>query len=161
MSAVSPKEIEGVIRKINGENMNQLYRPRYIREVTINNGNTLEILKYINGGNYYMGYGIPNTRNKEITEWKDLLHELHFVPEFEGYKDRKGRLWVEVDYTDKHQNRCQKKVYKDQFVLAKSYMEIKIINPKETRMKELVNELSADEFILYLKDNNIGALNIQ
>jgi hypothetical protein len=81
--------------------MNQLYRPRYIREVTINNGNTLEILKYISGGHHYISYGVPNTRNKEITEWKDLLHEMNYVPEFEGYKDRKGRIWVHVDYTDK------------------------------------------------------------
>jgi hypothetical protein len=141
--------------------MNQLYRPCYIREVTINNGNTLEILKYISGGHYYINYGIPNTHDKEIIEWKDLLRELNFVPEFDGHKDRKGRLWVDIDYTDKHYNRCQKKIYKTQFVSAKSYMKIDIINPKDIRMKELVNELSAENFISYLKDNGIGELHIK
>lgn len=140
---------------------NQLYRPQYIREVTINNGNTYEILKYESGGHYYIRYGVPERKDKEITEWNDLLHELNFVPEFEGNKDRKGRLWVEVDYTDKHWNRCQKKVYKTQFVSAKSYMKIENIKPRDTRMKELVNELNAEEFILYLKDNGIGELPIQ
>lgn len=141
--------------------INQLYKSRYIREVIINNGNILEILKYISGGHHYISYGIPNTCNKEITEWKDLLHEMRYVPEFEGYKDRKSRLWVHVDYTDKNYNTCQKKVYKSQFVSAKSYLKIDIVNPKDIRMKELVNELNAEEFITYLKDNGIGELHIK
>lgn len=141
--------------------MNQLYRPCYIREVTINNGNTLEILKYISGGHYYIRYGIPDIHNKEITEWKDLLHELNFVPEFEGYKDRKGKVWVNIDYTDKYHNTHQKKVYKTQFISAKSYFKIDIINSKDVRMKELINELNADEFISYLKDNGIDKLDIR
>jgi hypothetical protein len=40
-------------------------------------------------------------------------------------------------------------------------MKIDIINPKDIRMKELVNELSAENFISYLKDNGIGELHIK
>jgi len=40
-------------------------------------------------------------------------------------------------------------------------MKIENIKPRDTRMKELVNELNAEEFILYLNDNGIGELPIQ
>jgi hypothetical protein len=140
--------------------MNQLYRPHYIREVTINNRKTFEVLRYVSNTYNYIRYGIPETNEKESTEWKELLHELDYVPEFEGNKDKKGNLWAEVDYTDKYDYKYQKKVYQNQFISVKSYMCIIPINPQEIRMKELVNELNADEFISYLRDNGIGKLHI-
>lgn len=147
---------------------NQLYRPHYTQEVLINNKDTQEILKYKSSciHYYYIRYGTPDSEYKEITDWKELLHELSSVPEFErykfeGYKDKKGKVYAYIDYTDKNYNRRQKKVYKTQFISAKTYMEYNTINPKDIRMKELVDELNAEEFIMFLKDNGIGELPLQ
>jgi hypothetical protein len=139
--------------------MNQLYEPQYIMEVTINNGKEIETLKYLSDG-YYVKYGEPNSDIKEVNNWNDLIEYLGYEEGFYGHKDRKG-LFLRVDYTDKNYYRCQKKVYEHQFISAKSYFKNKIINQKDIKMKRLVNELNADEFILYLKDNGIGELPIQ
>lgn len=137
---------------------NKLYRQEYIREVTLSNG---EILKY-KSGNGNIRYGITDEKRKDTVNWDEfLLSHLGFIKEFHGYTNRKGRVWCEVDYTDKYYNRCQKKVYKDEFVSSKSYYKMIDVLQNETRMKRLVEDLSADQFVLFLKDNGIGELPIQ
>ena len=140
--------------------MNQLYEPQYITEVTFNNGNTIETLRYISDG-YYVKYGEPDSDISEVDSWNDLIKLLGYEDGFYGYKDRKGKFFLRVDYTDKNYYRCQKKVYEYQFILAKSYFKNRIIEQKDIGMKRLVNELNANEFVQYLKDNGIGELPIK
>lgn len=141
---------------------NQLYRPYYIQEVLIDNKDTQEILKYKTDNHYIrIRYGTPDSKYKDITDWKELLNELSSNPEFEGYKDRKGRVYVYINYTDRNHNMRQKKVYKTQFISARKYMEFYTIKPKDINMKKLINDLNAEEFILFLKDNGIGELPLQ
>lgn len=123
--------------------MNQLYDSTYFMEVTFNNGNTIETLIYRSDG-YYIRYGEPDTKIKEVNTWDDLISYLGYEEGFNGYKDRKGKLYLKVDYTDKNYERCQKKVFKDQFIAAKSYFKNMIVNGKDIRMKRLVNELSVE-----------------
>ena len=125
---------------------NQLYYSNYIREVNLKNG---EILRYKNYSNY-ISYGNPIEELKIINDWEDfLLNGMGYVSEFKGYKNRKGRVYCHIEYHDKNDNWCRAKVYKDEFVLAKVYCENRIIEQKDVRMKRLVNELSADEFIMF------------
>lgn len=136
---------------------NKLYYSNYTREVTLLNGN---ILKYKNYSNN-ISYGMPMEEIKMLNDWDDfLLNGMGYVPEFKGYTNRKGKVWCNVEYHDKHDNWCRTKVYKDEFVSANIYSENKIIDQKNIRMKRLVDELSADEFVLFLKDNGIGELQI-
>lgn len=131
--------------------MNQLFITKYIREITLKNG---EIIKYDNGYGC-IKYGIPDEKIFETSDWLELLHKgLGYVKEFEGSKSRKG-IWCKADYLDEHFNRRQRKIYKDEFVKMKTYRKIRIVKSKDIRMKELVNQLSVEEYILFLKDNEI------
>lgn len=134
------------------ENINQLYRPMFMRIYTLKDGT---IITYENTGSYYLKYGVIDNKYKELSTWEDLLSDMGYKKEFQGKTNRKGRVWCEIDYTDKHYNRCQRKLYKDEFNKGESYLKIRIFKPKDVMMRQLVEELSAEEFILFLKDNEI------
>ena len=51
--------------------MNQLYESQYITEITYNNGNTIETLKYISNG-HYIKYGEPDSNISEVNSWNDF-----------------------------------------------------------------------------------------
>lgn len=130
--------------------MNQLYRNTYIREVSLSNG---KILKYESTSD--LNYGELKEEVNESSEWKDLLKSQHYITEFEGYKNRKGRIWCRVECFDKHDNWCQVKVYKDEFVSVKIYNKIRIYKLNDFRMHYLVEQLDGEEFIQLLKDNEV------
>ncbi len=136
---------------------NKLFRGRYIREVLLKDGT---ILKYT-GKHSYLQYGVAKEETKESIEWLDLLKELNYNEKFEGNTDRKNRIWVDVEYHDKHYEWQRKKVIKEDFVKVNTTYEIRYYEPKEIRMKEIINELNAEDFILFLKDNRINYLPIQ
>jgi len=136
--------------------MNQLYQDTYIREILLKDG---KILIYKSTSN--LKYGESKGETKESNKWEDLLKQQHYIPEFEGEKDRKGRIWCYVEYSDKNYNWHRGKVYKDDFVSLKIYNEIRTYNLNEFRMNYLVEQLNGEEFIRLLKDNeikNIGNL---
>jgi hypothetical protein len=130
--------------------INQLYKDTYIWKTLLKNGKIL-IYKF----NSNLKYGEPKEDFKESSKWKDLLEQQNYISEFEGNKDRKGRIWCYVDYLDKHYNRCQVKVYKDEFVSLKIYNKVKIFELSFFRMHYLVEQLNADEFIKLLRDNEV------
>lgn len=82
--------------------MNQLYQNTYICEVLLSNG---KVLKY--DSTSYLKYGEPKEEIKESSEWKDLLKSQNYIPEYEGSKNRKGRIWCHVECFDKHYNWCR------------------------------------------------------
>lgn len=130
----------------------ELYRVIYHREVENVDGT---ILKYKNYGSY-LQYSNFDNKLFESLDWKELLRELNYIEEFEGKTDRKNRVWVYVEYTDKRDFVCEKKLYKEDFVRVRSWLEKQEVNKDNVRMKELVNELSATDFINFLKDNEIN-----
>ncbi len=130
--------------------MNQIYQDTYIRETLLKNG---KVLKYQSISN--LKYGEPIEEIKESSEWKDLLKAQHYIPEFEGNKNRRGCIWCHVDYLDKHYNWYQAKVYKDDFVSVKKYNKVKIYKLNDFTMHYLAEQLKADEFIKLLKDNEV------
>ena len=133
--------------------MNKLYKNKYVWETLLKNG---DILIYKCNSN--LKYGEPKEEIKVSTEWKDLLKQQNYIPEFEGNKNRKGHIWCHVDYLDKHYNRCQIKVYKDDFVSVKTYNQVSIFELNCFKMHYLVEQLQADEFIRLLKDYEINIL---
>lgn len=144
-----------ILNKYSGCNMeNKLFRGRNIREVLLKDGT---ILKYT-GKRSYLQYGVAKEETKESIEWLDLLKELNYHEKFEGNTDRKNRIWVDVEYHDKHYEWQRKKVIKEDFVKVNTTYEIRYYEPKEIRMKEIINELNAEDFILFLKDNEIKYL---
>ena len=130
--------------------MNQLYQNTYIREIVLKNG---EILTYKLTTD--LKYGEPKEEIKESNEWKDLLKQQHYIPEFEGNKDKKGRIWCDVEFFDKHYNWKQAKVYKTEFVSVKTYNKIRIYKLNEFKMHYFVEQLNGEEFIKLLKDNEV------
>lgn len=130
--------------------MNQIYQVTYIWETLLKND---KVLKYQCTSN--LKYGESKEEIKESSEWEDLLKSQNYVPEFEGYKNRKGRIWCRVEYLDKHYNWYQAKVYKDEFASIKIYNKVKTYKLNDFRMHYLVEQLNGDEFIQLLKDNEI------
>jgi hypothetical protein len=133
-----------------GENLNQIYQNTYIREVLLKDGN---VLKYQSTSN--LKYGEPREEIKESSEWKELLKQQRYIPEFEGNKDRKGRIWCHVEFFDKHYDWKQAKVYKDDFVSIKIYNKVRTFKLNDFKMHYLVEQLNGEEFIRLLKDNEI------
>lgn len=130
--------------------MNQLYQNTYVWETYLKNG---KILTYKSTSN--LKYNEPKEEINESKEWQELLKQQNYVPEFEGNKNRKGRIWCHVDYFDKYDNWCQAKVYQDEFVSVKTYNKVRIYKLNEFRMNYLVKQLNGEEFIRLLKDNEI------
>lgn len=128
--------------------MNQLYNNKYIKKILFKNGKVLNHESYTN-----LKYGEPKEEIKVSTEWKDLLNEQKYNPEFEGYKNRKGRIWCRVEYLDKHYHDKDIKVYKDEFVSIQINNKIKILNLSDFTINELIKELNAEDFLKVLKDN--------
>lgn len=134
------------------EIVNQLYRPMFVRTYTLKDGT---VITYENTSRYYLKYGVIDNKYRELSTWEELLNDMGYKEEFQGKTNRKGRVWCEINYTDKHHDRCQRKLYKDEFDKGESYLKIKIFKPKDIMMRHLVDELNIEEFMLFLKDNEI------
>lgn len=134
------------------ESENKLYRKTYHRKVKLKDGSELNYHNY----GYYISYGKIEDNSQIITEWDELLRALNYVDEYKGNTNRKGRVYCYVEFYD-HKNRwSQARLYKDEFEKVEIYYKYHIFEQKDVRMGDLVKELNADEFILFLKDNEVN-----
>lgn len=134
------------------ENQNKLYRQSHIRDIALKNGDVIHYERF----EYYMRYGVADETRKTITDWESLLQEMGYTEDFKGKIGRKRRVWCNIDYTDKQYNRCQRKLYKDEFSSAEIYSETVNFELKNVRTDTIFKELSVEDFILLLKDNQIN-----
>lgn len=134
--------------------MKQLYRQKYIVETTYKTKLGVETIKYIGYWNN-LKYGEGKDSFFESKEWSKLLYSQNYCePEFRGYKNRKG-LYLDVDYSNKYGDRCQKRIYMQDFVSVKVYFKTMNIQPNEIKMSQLIKELPVDQFIEYMVDNGL------
>lgn len=88
--------------------------------------------------------------------FSDLLNSHKYSNyNLHNYEDRKGN-WCIVPYNGKDGWGYEKRINQRDFVWVKIYRECKEIKSSEIRMKQLIRELSVDQFIEFMKDNGLG-----
>lgn len=136
------------------EAKNKLYRKSYHRKVILKDGTELPYSSY----GYHIQYGVISSDNIVSDNWSDLLYELNYIEEFKGKTDRKGRLYCDVEYYGKHSSWKRARVYKDSFDRLEVNYKYQEFTNCDLRMSQILKELNIDEFILFLKDNDIAHL---
>ena len=127
-----------------------LYRDKRIIETTIKTKYGTETLLYTG----YYGNLIYDD-NESIDEYttKDISSIQSDLCNGIGFKG--DILWARVPYNNQD-GWYYKKIYANQFISWKSYLQLKEVNSSEIRMEQLIKELPVDQFIEYMKDNGLG-----
>lgn len=139
---------------------NILYRTRKIRKVY---GRDKVLVSDVD---YKLRYGIPKEANYLIKDWKELLLDMSYVEEYNGRKDKKGRIYSEIDYTYVEflgKKRWKdiwlpERLYKEDFSYAEIIYEHNICQYNRVNMRDILEELNMEELILFFKDNEINYL---
>lgn len=135
--------------------MRTLYRQKWITKTAYKNKDKIETITDNSNGYGNIKYGeVPIESVKEIDEWDYLFNHFGYEKDFFGYKSRKG-LWFNFNYSNKYGWQKTMKLHKDDFMYLLEWNEVKIINPSNIHMAQLINELPADQFIEYMKDNGL------
>ena len=137
--------------------MKQLYRQKWITKTAYKNKDKIETITDNSNGYSNIRYGeVPTIYTvKEIDEWDGLFNYFGYEKDFFGYKSRKG-LWFNFNYSDKYGWQKTMKIHKENFIYLLEWNNVKIINPSDIRMEQLIKELPVDQFIEYMKDNGLG-----
>lgn len=130
----------------------ELYRSRYIYEITLKDGSIVK--DYGDCGRIL--YKKVSEDEVLLTDWSDLLDKLGYIKGFNGNRTWKGRVWVRFFYTDEEYNEGCRRIYQDEFVSMKVHHDVSIIKRDVERFKHLVDELPINEFIDFMKDNGIS-----
>ena len=135
--------------------MKKLYKTNRVISTEIKTKYGKKILVYVEG-NYYsqLQYGEPYDYDIGVN-----LDGFDEIAKSEGYsngKTIKGRQWTRFPYTNEDGYREWIKVYKDEFMSYKQETRYEEFNKSDIRMDRLITNLSADQFIEYMKDNGLG-----
>ena len=135
--------------------MKKLYKTNRVISTEIKTKYGKKILVNIEGSSYSrLKYGEPSEYDIVITI--DGFDEIAENENYSSGKTIKGRQWIRFPYTNEDGYRGWTKVYKDEFISYKQETRYEEFNKSDIRMDRLITNLSADQFIEYMKDNGLG-----
>lgn len=136
--------------------MNRLKYKRRVIQTHIKTRNGTKLLKHTERWSY-----VCYDNNDSIELYKtDKMSEIE-SDRCNGIGVHKNKLWAKVPYDDSDGMRWCKKIWEDKFISYEAYYEYKYIEPSDVSMERLIKELSAEEFIRFMKDNGFGAERIK
>lgn len=131
--------------------MNKLKRSRRIVETTIRTKYGTETLKYTG----YYGNLIYDDNVDNMEYNTNTMSEIQ-SGQCNGVGITRDKFWARFPYSNSDGWREYKKVYENNFISYKSYIQYKEVNPSDVKMNQLIKELNVDQFVQYMKDNGLG-----
>ena len=136
----------------------KLVQRKCVAETIFKNKKGFEVKIFSDFGYGYYKY--MNPLKKDILEIKDFNEFIKEIAYWEGSTGRgkKKRRYGVLKCTNnkKWGEEIQVRIFEDEFISCKSEIILKEVDLKNTTIGRISKDLNAEEFLAFLKDNNIS-----
>lgn len=135
----------------------KLIQRKLIRETKILNKRGFEVrIKYDSDfGN--MEYRDPlENESAETTDFNTYAEKFTLYDTYSKGRNLKKRKYTLAKYRSNYWDVETIRIYEDKFLSAKEYFITREVKLKDTTIDKISKDLNAEEFLAFLKDNNIG-----
>ena len=135
----------------------KLIQRKLIRETKILDKRGFEVIIKYDSGFGDMEYRNPlENESAETTDFNTYTEKFTLYETYSKGRNLKKRKYTLAWYRSNYWGVETIRIYEDKFLSAKEYFVTREVKLKDTTIERISRDLNAEEFLAFLKDNNIS-----